>query len=129
MHKRTMIIFMMICFLVFPISTRALSPSLVQVGACEDTLLGSPTDENSIAWIVQQILDAIKIVGPVLVLVLSSLDFAKVILSGDDQDMAKAQKKLITRVLLAGALFLLPFLVSFLLDLFGLTSSGTCGIS
>ena len=58
-----------------------------------------------------------------------SIDFAKAILSGDDKDMSTAQKKIITRLLLAGALFILPFLTTFLLDLFGLTSSGVCGMN
>lgn len=132
MHKKTkFILFLLILVVVLcPLTTSALGVStIVPIADCEETLLGNPKDENSVAWIVQQVLDFIKVVGPILVLVLSSIDFAKVILSGDDKDMAAAQKKLITRLFLAGALFLLPFLTSFLLDLFGLTSSGICGMN
>ena len=132
MHKKTkLILFLLIMVMIIcPLTTHALGVStIVPIADCEETLLGNPKDENSVAWIVQQVLDFIKVVGPVLVLVLSSIDFAKVILSGDDKDMASAQKKLITRLFLAGALFLLPFLTTFLLDIFGLTTSGTCGIN
>ena len=94
-----------------------------------DSLLGDPNDPNSVAWLLQQILDFIKVVGPILVVVLSSVDFAKVIIKSDDEAMAKAQKKLITRLLLAALLFFIPLLVTVLLDLFGLTSESTCGLN
>ncbi len=129
MHKKLLfVLFIMISLLfIAPIKTYALSS--IQVLDCEQTLLGNPANPNSVAWLVQQVLDVIKIIGPILVLTLSSVEFVQVILSGDDSAMKKAQSKLIVRLLLAGALFILPFLVKFLLDLFGLTSSGICGLN
>ena len=112
--------------LVFPMNTQALS--LVQIQDCENTLLGSTADPNSVAWLLQQVFTYVKVLGPILVVILSSVDFIKVIAKGDDDAMAKAQKKLFTRLVLAVLLFLIPTLVEVLLDLFGLTSSGTCGI-
>ena len=131
MHKKfLLIVFLIIALLIFtPIGTYALSGDMIQILDCDQSLLGNPQDPNSVAWLVQQALDVVKIAGPALVLVLSSVEFVQVILSGDDAAMGKAQKKLIIRLLLAGALFILPFLVNFLLDLFGLTSSGVCGIN
>ena len=93
-----------------------------------NSMLGDPEDEDSVAWLLQQLLNYIKILGPILVVVLSSLDFAKVIIQSDDEAMAKAQKKLIYRLLLAAALFFIPTLVMVLLNLFGITSDPTCGI-
>lgn len=93
-----------------------------------NSMLGDPEDEDSVAWLLQQILNYIKILGPILVVVLSSLDFAKVIIQSDDEAMAKAQKKLIYRLILAAALFFIPTLVMVLLNLFGITSDPTCGI-
>ena len=61
-----------------------------------------------------------------MVLVLSSLDFAKAILTSDDESMKKAQSNLITRLLLAAALFVLPVLIEVLLDVFGFTPSDFC---
>ena len=60
--------------------------------------------------------------------VLSSIDFAKVIIKSDDEAMAKAQKKLIIRLILAALLFFIPLLVEVMLDVFGFTSSATCGL-
>lgn len=93
-----------------------------------DSILGNPSDESSVAWLVQKILNYIQILGPLLVVVLSSVDFAKVIISGDDDAMAKSTKKLGIRLALAASLFFLPVLVSVLLNTFGLTSDPTCGL-
>jgi len=77
----------------------------------------------------QHLLDYIKIIGPVLVIVLSSIDFASVIVKGDDEAMAKAKKKLTTRLILAACLFFIPMFVSVLLDLFGITANATCNFN
>jgi hypothetical protein len=97
---------------------------------CEggESLLGDPNDENSVAWLLQEILNYIKIIGPILVVVLSSIDFAGVVVKGDDDAMAKAKKKLTTRLILAASLFFIPLFVEVLLDMFGITGSATCGI-
>lgn len=93
---------------------------------CEG-LLGDPdNDPNSVAWLLVKILNYLKLLGPLIVLVLSSLDFAKAILTSDDESMKKAQSNLITRLLLAAALFVLPVLIEVLLDVFGFTPSDFC---
>ena len=94
----------------------------------DNSLLGNVNDPDSVAWLLQQILNYIKILGPILVVVLSSVEFAKVIINSDDEAMAKAQKKLITRIILAACLFFIPTLVQAALDLFGITSDSTCGL-
>ena len=94
---------------------------------CE-SLLGDPTVEDSVAWLLQKALNIVKIVGPLLVVVLSSIDFAKVIINGDDDAMTKAGKKLGIRLVLAAALFFIPTLVIVLLDVFGIMGDPTCGI-
>ncbi len=143
------LLFSMVLLLVSPVNMKALTVTeaahnseavyhIVDTGyspvaligeSCGDSLLGDPGDPNSVAWLLQQVLDFIKVVGPILVVILSSIDFAKVIIKSDDEAMAKAQKKLITRLILAALLFFIPMLVTVLLDLFGLTSSGTCGLN
>ncbi len=90
-------------------------------------LLGDPdTEEDSVAWLIVKILDYLKLLGPLMVLVLSSLDFAKAILMSDDESLKKAQSNLITRLILAALLFVLPTLIEVLLDIFGITSSDIC---
>lgn len=87
-------------------------------------ILGEPGNEESVAWLLQQILNYIKILGPILVVILSSMDFAKAIIASDDESMKKAEKKLMIRLVLAVALFLVPTLVSVMLNIFGYTSDG-----
>lgn len=94
---------------------------------CEG-LLGDPDNPESVAWLVRELLNIAKVVGPLIVVVLSSIDFAKVIVTSDDEAMAKAGKKLAIRLVLAAALFFIPTLVTVLLDVFGITNDPTCGI-
>lgn len=93
-----------------------------------NSLLGSTSDEESVAWLLQQILNYVKILGPILVVILSSLDFAKAIIASDDENMKKAERKLVIRLILAVALFLIPTLVSVLLNIFGITTDQICGL-
>lgn len=93
-----------------------------------NSILGSTEDEESVAWLLQQLLNYVKILGPILVVILSSLDFAKAIITSDDENMKKSEKKLVIRLVLAIALFLIPTLVSVLLDTFGITTDAICGL-
>lgn len=87
-------------------------------------ILGEPDNEESVAWLLQQILNYMKILGPILVVILSSMDFAKAIIASDDESMKKAEKKLMIRLVLAVALFLVPTLVSVMLNVLGYTADG-----
>ena len=89
-------------------------------------ILGNPDNEDSVAWFLVKILDYLKLLGPLMILVLSSLDFAKAILMSDDESLKKAQSSLITRLILAALLFVLPTLIEVVLDIFGFTSSDVC---
>ena len=89
---------------------------------------GDFTDENSVAWLLQQLLNYIKVLGPILVVVLSSIDFTLCIVNSDDDSMAKAKKKLGQRLILAALLFFVPTISMALLDIFGITADPTCGI-
>ncbi len=119
-----------VSFIIFFSVTFFVINSPIDVFAAQkcNSLLGSTTDENSVAWLLQQILNYLKVLGPLLVLILSSIDFAKAIIVSDDETMKKAQKKLITRLLAVVILFFIPDLVSLLLQIFGITDDPTCGL-
>ena len=91
-------------------------------------LLGDPRDENSVAWLLQEIFNYIKVLGPIMVVVFSSVDFIKVIINSDDDQMKKAGKKLGIRIILALSLFFIPTIIQVLLYSFGITANPTCGI-
>lgn len=91
-------------------------------------LLGDPNDEDSVAWLLQTILNYLRVLGPILVVVLSSVDFARIIVNGDDEKFSKAKQTLFRRLIVVALLFLVPTIVSVLLNIFGITSNPTCGI-
>jgi len=97
---------------------------------CAETkaILGDPDCEDSVAWLVQMILNVIKIIGPILVIILSSIDFIMVIIKSDNEAFQKAQKKLITRLILALLLFIVPVIVEVILNVFGITGDATAGL-
>lgn len=93
-----------------------------------NSILGNPTNPNSPAWLLKKLLDYLKILGPMIVLVMSSIDFIKALLASDDESMQKAYKKLITRLVLALLLFFIPELVELLLEIFGFMTDPLCGL-
>ena len=91
-------------------------------------ILGDPDDESSVAYLLQKIFDYVKIIGPILVILLSSIDFAKNAVSGDADGMKKATNKLLVRLLCAVGVFFVPLLASWILALVN-NGRGSCGIS
>ena len=97
-------------------------------GECQNTILGSPEEEDSVAWLLQKILDYLRILGPIIILVMSGIDFIKAILASDEETLQKSYKKLITRLILAIVLFFVPMLVELLLEIFGIMGDPICGL-
>lgn len=87
-------------------------------------VFGSVDCECSTAWLLQKILNYMRIIAPTLVAILSSIDYAKAVITSDEEDMKKVQKKLITRLILCVVLFIIPTIVELLLNVFGLISTG-----
>lgn len=83
--------------------------------------------EGHFGWLLQKLLNYIKIAGPTLTVLLSSVDFIKAIASSAEDAFKKAQSKLSIRLVAALALFLVPTLVELLLGLINGISDPTCG--
>lgn len=83
--------------------------------------------KESFGWLIQTALNYIKIIGPVLVIILSMLEFIKAIATSDEDAMKKAQSRLVVRLIAVVVLFLLPFLVGEVLKLINGLSNPTCG--
>ena len=111
------------------ISTMSISDNINIAVSCtgSNAVLGDVNDPDSVAWLLQKLLNYIKILGPFLVLVYSSIDFIKAIVTSDDESLKKATKNLSMRLILALALFLIPVFVSVMLNIVGLTSD-LCGL-
>lgn len=59
----------------------------------------------------------LKYSAPALVVILGMLDFAKVVLSGEDKDMKVAGQKFLKRIIAAVVLILLPILIQFIFSI------------
>ena len=105
-----------------------LADDVEQVNDCKLGILGDPEDPNSVAWLLQKILNIARIAVCILVIILSSLDFSRAIINSDDKVMQEATKKLTTRIVLIILLFLAPTLVNVVLNIFGFTGDPTCGL-
>lgn len=69
--------------------------------------------------ILRDFLNIIKIAGPLLALGLGTLDFVRTVASGDaDKEMKNTFKRFSIRLIAAALLFLVPFILAFLMDLF-----------
>ncbi len=79
-------------------------------------------DVGSVGWILNTILNYMKIIGPILVVLLSAIDFIKAVVGFDEKAMKEAQNKLIIRLVAAVGLFLVPTLVQLLLSFINQTT-------
>ncbi len=93
---------------------------------CTELMGGN--DEKSTMWLIQRIFDYIKVLGPILVIILSSIDFTKTVLSGDEESMKKSQKNLFVRLLCAAGIYLLPTIITILINLVLNVDDPLCGI-
>lgn len=110
----------MIDFIVNNIDTLSAVKYLVEDSSC--SIL--PTGFRDI---LQEIFTWIKLITPCLVLVLCSLDIAKAVVAQDQKAMSAALSSVVKRVSIGVAIFFLPVLIDFVLDIGGIVS-GVCKI-
>jgi len=79
-----------------------------------------------LVWI-NNILRWVKYILPVLVIILSILNFIKAIGADKDDEMKKAQKKFIIRLIAAALVFLIPLIIEFILNKMGF-GYDSCGL-
>ena len=84
-------------------------------------------NNKKVSRLKRQLFNYIKILGPSLTIVLSSIDYIKVIVSSDEKQMSKVNSNFVKRMIAAVLLFFIPTLTSVIFGVFGLTTD--CGIS
>ncbi len=87
-----------------------------------NSVLGDPTNPNTVAYLLFKILNYIRILGPLLVIVLSGIDFTRAIINSDDDTMKKATGRLKTRLIMVALLFLIPTITKLLFQVFGIAT-------
>ncbi len=68
----------------------------------------------------------IKWATPILLLLLTSVDFAKIVISGKKEDMDKAKNNFLKRTVAGLIIFLAPFIVELIVDLIQQNSIKAC---
>lgn len=137
--KTKIFIFILFILLVIPVNIEAKNindamPLIADadINACEGSnsaVFGDINNPTSTAWLIQKILNYIKVLGPTIAIVLGSIDMVKAIITSDEENMKKAQSKFIKRILAAVALFFVPLATSILLSVFGFTTDNSkCGL-
>ena len=92
---------------------------------CEG-ILGDPDNDQEPAYWIQFVLDIMKYIAIAALLVLSTIEFLKAIVSNDKDALKKAGRTTGLRFVYCIILFFLPILVNFIMSLLGVY--GTCGI-
>lgn len=74
-------------------------------------LFGDKNDENSLAYLIDQVLGYVRVIVPILIILLGTLDLAKAVIASKEDEIRKAQSIFIRRVLIGVAVFFIPLLV------------------
>jgi len=93
---------------------------------CADmnTIFGDKDNPESIRYIINQILGYIRIIVPILIILLGTLDFAKAVLAGKEDNMKKAQSTFVKRLIAGVAVFFVPVIVDIIMDLADIVWAG-----
>lgn len=85
---------------------------------CSD-LFGDTCDKNdgSVQCLIIKLVEIIRILLPAILILLGSIDFAKVVISNEKEAMPKALSTFITRIVIAIAIFLLPIIIDLLITI------------
>lgn len=75
------------------------------------------------AAFIQKIIDWIRIIAPILLIVLGSVDMGQAVISEDKDNLKKATSRLMKRAIAALAIFFVPLIVRVLLDISGITGT------
>ena len=92
--------------------------SVLAVDICK-----SGSEMTMVFGLVKFILRVICIVVPVVMIVLGTIDLFKAVTAGKDEEIKKRQKALITRLIAGIIVFLVPSIVSLLMELIGQSST------
>ena len=85
-------------------------------GSFEKTCKGVLGEDFS--QFLKKIFDWVRIIAPIIVIVLTSIDFAGALLKDDKDALSKASGKLVKRLIVAIALFLVPTILNILIDIY-----------
>lgn len=97
--------------------------------SCNKTFRNSEGELNEAGLFLQDSFTLIKIVTPILVLILTTIDYLKAISSSNADILKKTNQRTMKRIIIGLVIFFLPYLLELLFYLFGLYDISDCGIT
>lgn len=88
-------------------------------------LFGTPGNPTKLRYYIDSAMQYIRIIVPILIIVLGTLDFAKAVLAGKEDNMKKAQSTFVKRLIAGIIVFFVPLLVDVIMDLADIVWQGT----
>lgn len=76
--------------------------------------------------IVRLVMNIICVAVPIIMILMGTIDLFKAVTAGKDDDIKNKQKALITRIIAGVLVFLVPTIVSVLMNLIGVSKWRTC---
>lgn len=73
--------------------------------------------EPSIRYYIDSVLQYVRVIVPILIILLGTIDFSKAVLAGKEDEMRKAQSDFVKRVIMGVAIFFVPLLIDVVMDL------------
>jgi len=80
-----------------------------------DSIFGDKDDPDSIAYLINEILGYVRIIVPILIVILGTLDYTRAVMAGKEDEMRKAQRNFVRRVVIGVAVFFVPVLVNIIM--------------
>ena len=111
-----------------PIFNQGANSILIADTANCESYLG-PVKPGYPAYYLQFVFNLMKYIAIILLFVLTIIEFGKATVSSNQDAMKKAIQNTVKRFIIAVIIFFLPMLIEFLLQLLGVYSASTCGIS
>lgn len=87
-------------------------------------LFGDKNDEDSISYMIHSVLQYVRIIVPILVILLGTIDFAKAVIAGKEDQMRKAQMDFVKRIIIGVAVFFVPLIVDIVMELADIVWAG-----
>lgn len=91
-----------------------------------DVSCGEGSTLVNVIAIVRLVMNIICIAVPIIMILMGTIDLFKAVTAGKDEDIKKKQKALITRIIAGVLVFLVPTIVSVIMNLIGVSSWRTC---
>lgn len=107
--------FLMTCKISNVLAIKTTMPGKSDLGC--DGIFGDPSKPDSVANLIKEVLWVFRIVAPILVIVLGSLDLFLAMSSSSEDKMKKAQSNFVKRVIMGVCLFFVPSIINFILDI------------